>query len=107
VYKLDKTGAETVLYTFTGQSDGGHSIAGLVRDPAGNLYGTTDFSPNFGYGGVFKLSPGGQFTVLYNFTGKADGAPTYPNLLRDSAGNLYGTTYTSNPGQGVVFKLTP
>jgi uncharacterized repeat protein (TIGR03803 family) len=107
VYKLDKTGAETVLYTFTGQSDGGHSIAGLVRDPAGNLYGTTDFSPNFGYGGVFKLSPSGQLTVLYNFTGKADGEPTYATLLRDTAGNLYGTTYTSNPGQGVVFELTP
>jgi len=107
VYKVDKTGAETVLYTFTGQADGGHPIAGLVRDPAGNLYGTTDFSSNSGYGGVFELSPGGQLAVLYDFSGKADGGPTYPTLLRDSAGNLYGTTYTSNPGQGVVFKLTP
>ena len=62
---------------------------------------------NARYGRVLVLSPGGQLSVLYSFTGKADGAPTYATLLRDSAGNLYGTTYTSNPGYGVVFNLTP
>jgi uncharacterized repeat protein (TIGR03803 family) len=110
VYKVAKTGHETVLYTFTGQADGGDPVGGLARDSAGNLYGTTNYSNfggNAGYGGVFELSPGGQLSVLYNFTGKADGAPTYSTLLRDSAGNLYGTAYTSNPGLGVVFKLVP
>jgi len=110
VYKVTKTGHETVLYTFAGQADGGDPVGGLVRDSAGNLYGTTNYSNfggNAGYGGVFELSPAGQLSVLYNFTGKADGAPTYSTLLRDTAGNLYGTAYTSNPGLGVVFKLAP
>jgi len=111
IYKVDKTGNESVLYTFTGQLDGGTSISGLVRDTAGNLYGTTNFSPgsggNPGYGGIFELSPSGQLAVLFAFPGGADGQPTYATLLRDSTGHLYGTTYTSNPGQGVAFKFTP
>jgi uncharacterized repeat protein (TIGR03803 family) len=112
VYKVDKNGNESVLYTFTGQAaDGGTPVNGLVGDIAGNLYGTTDYSPgtggNAGYGGVFELTSAGQLILLYNFTGQADGAPTYSTLIRDSAGNLYGTAYTSNPGMGVVFKLIP
>ena len=111
IYRVDKAGNESVLYTFTGQLDGGTSISGLVHDTAGNLYGTTNFSPgsggNPGYGGIFELSLSGLLSVLYAFPGGADGQPTYATLLRDSAGHLYGTTYTSNPGQGVAFKFTP
>jgi len=112
VYKVDKSGHESVLYTFTGQAnDGGTPINGVVRDNAGNLYGTVNYSPGSngtsGYGGVFELTPAGQLGLIYKFSGQADGAPTYSTLIRDSAGNLYGTTYTSKPGMGVVFKLIP
>ena len=103
VYKLDTTGHETVLYAFTGGADGGGPYhAGLVRDPAGNLYGTTFHGGTTGAGVVFKVDPAGNETVLYSFTGGADGGAPTGGLLRDSAGNLYGTANT-----GVVYKVDP
>ena len=100
VFKLDPSGNETVLYSFTGGADGAIPEAGLIRDAAGNLYGTTSEGGNTsgscaGYGGcgvVFKLDAAGNETVLYTFTGGADGLWPYAGLIRDAAGNLYGTT---------------
>jgi uncharacterized repeat protein (TIGR03803 family) len=108
VFKLDATGKETVLYSFTGGADGSEPFAGLVRDAAGNLYGTTasgGTSP-FGNGVVFKLDTTGKETVLYTFTGGADGGEPFAALVKDAAGNLYGTTIAGGAfGQGTVFKL--
>lgn len=78
VYKLDPQGDETVLYQFTG-SDGSEPTGGLTMDSAGNLYGTTYLGGNsacdsgLGCGLVFKLDPSGNETVLYCFSGGADG----------------------------------
>jgi uncharacterized repeat protein (TIGR03803 family) len=116
VYKLGRTGKETVLYSFTGGADGGSSYAGLVRDKAGNLYGTTTGGGIYGQGTVFKLDATDKETVLYCFTGGMDGGTPGARLLRDNAGNLYGTTQYGGdlscsvsfpPGCGVVFKLDP
>lgn len=113
VFKLNRTGKETVLYTFTGGADGGQPWAALIRDSAGNLYGTTNGGGAWGYGVVFKLDTNGNETVLYSFTGGADGGSPYAGLVQDSAGNLYGTTpiggtvnATFPRGCGVVFKIT-
>jgi uncharacterized repeat protein (TIGR03803 family) len=108
VFKVDTTGQETVLYNFTGGSDGGYPYAGLVLDKKGNLYGTTYLGGVSGQGTVFKLSTAGKETVLYSFTGGADGgSPTAP-LLRDGKGNLYSTTYYGGlSNSGVAFKLDP
>jgi uncharacterized repeat protein (TIGR03803 family) len=107
VYKVSAAGALTVLHTFTGGSDGGHPQAGVILDSAGNLYGTTSTGGASGQGIVFKLKPGGQETVLYNFTGGSDGGQPYSALLADSAGNLYGTAMVGgSAGQGVVFKVS-
>ncbi len=107
VYTLDTTGHETVLYTFTGGTDGGEPFAGVIRDSAGNLYGTT-VKGGTGYNGViFKLDVTGHETVLYSFPLDGTGgiAPS-GGLSRDSAGNLYGTTFQGGPaGNGVVYKL--
>jgi len=111
VFKLDTTGTETVLYSFTRGADGGGPKAGLIRDSAGNLYGTTEFGGASGFGVVFKLGMTGTETVLYSFTGGADGANFSAGLIADSAGNLYGTTASGGAssgcggGCGVVFKL--
>src|ERR1700733_5710702 len=56
VYKVTKKGKETVLYSFTGATDGGSPIARLAIDKAGNLYGTTTAGGANGNGAVFKLS---------------------------------------------------
>jgi uncharacterized repeat protein (TIGR03803 family) len=105
----DPTGQETVLYSFTGSTDGGSPEAGLIRDAKANLYGTTYLGGSSSAGTVFKLDPTGQETVLYSFTGGADGAnPSEGSLIRDSAGNLYGTTPQGGASDfGVVFKLDP
>ena len=108
VFKLDKTGMETVLYTFTGGADGGFPFASLIHDSAGNFYGTTDAGGAFGFGTVFKLDKTGKQTVLYSFTGGADGGSLNGSLFRDAAGNLYGTTQLGGAfNLGTVFKITP
>lgn len=109
VFKVDPTGTETVLYNFTGSTDGGNPEAGLIRDGKGNLYGTTAGGGSSFLGTVFKLDPSGTETVLYNFTGGADsGNPSWGSLVRDSAGNLYGTTQQGGASDfGIVFKLNP
>jgi uncharacterized repeat protein (TIGR03803 family) len=95
-----------VLHSFTGGADGGYPLAGLIRDSAGNLYGTTQSAGISGAGVVFKLDTTGAETVLYGFTGGADGAYPVAGLLRDSAGNLYGTASGGGAsGQGVVFQV--
>jgi uncharacterized repeat protein (TIGR03803 family) len=127
VFKVDRNGRETVLYSFTGGADGAFPASDLLRDEAGNLYGTThgggdvsvsacSFNP--GCGVVFKVDPTGKESVLYAFTGGADGLGPSSGLIRDEADNLYGTTVMGGdlirvcagfpaPGCGVVFKVDP
>ena len=107
-FKLSPSGTETVLYSFTGGTDGGHPYAGLIADGGGNLYGTTGGGGALNAGTVFKLSPSGTETVLYSFACSADGASPYAGLIADSAGNLYGTSLGGcAASNGTVFKVTP
>jgi uncharacterized repeat protein (TIGR03803 family) len=106
VYKVDATGRETVLHAFTGGADGSYPYAGVIRDPDGNLYGTTTGGGTAHAGVVFKVDATGHQTVLYNFTGGADGLFPYAGVVRDSAGNLYGTTTRGGTAHaGVVYKV--
>jgi uncharacterized repeat protein (TIGR03803 family) len=104
----------TVLYSFAGGNDGSNPFAGLVRDAAGNLYGTTYFGGGHtqqctgGCGTVFKLTKAGHETVLHRFTSGKDGNFPQADLLLDASGNLYGTTTQGGNGGGpwgTVFKL--
>ena len=107
VFKVDPSGNETVLHSFTNTPDGAGPYASLVRDKAGNLYGTTLNGGAFGPGTVFKVDTSGNETVLHSFTNSPDGAGPYGGLVRDKAGNLYGTTEEGGAsGHGTVFKLT-
>jgi uncharacterized repeat protein (TIGR03803 family) len=112
VFELTSNGAETVLYSFAGGSDGEQPMAGLARDKAGNLYGTTLGGGAYGYGTVFKLTPSKsrnwKESVLYSFTGETDGAYPYAGVIEDAQGNLYGTAADGGSGgNGTVWKLTP
>jgi len=113
VFKLDAMGKETVLHAFTGKRDGGVPVAGVIRDEAGNLYGTTSNGgdPNcfygFGCGVVFKLDPAGKETVLHTFTGAADDGSNPSPVIRDQEGNLYGAANGGPTAYGFVFKLNP
>src|SRR5258708_15925562 len=111
----DGTGGwtETVLYTFTGRTDGAFPGSTLLLDTAGNLYGTaesggdlTSCSP-YGCGVIFELSPssnGWTQTVLYSFHFTDGDRPN--SMVRDAVGNLYGTTALGGSNSGTVFKLS-
>jgi len=102
---------ETVLYSFTGGSDGGYPGYGaLVFDRAGNIYGTAAGGGTNSNGVVFKLTRSGNSwtqSVLWSFTGGADGANPYGGVIFDGAGNLYGTTAYGGQFWGTVYELSP
>jgi uncharacterized repeat protein (TIGR03803 family) len=116
VYELIPAGGgrwtEKVLHSFD-LTDGKYSLAGLVLDAQGNLYGTTNVGGAFSGGVAFELSPssGGTWTykLLYSFGATpTDGLYPAANLIFDSAGNLYGTDYAGGAHNlGTVFELSP
>jgi len=110
---------ESVLYSFSGGSDGGLPAAGVILDHDGNVYGTASQGgdPSCLCGVVFKLTQSGNAwteTILYTFHPGADGHFPLAGLAFDGAGSLYGTTaFGGHPapkcsasGCGIVFKLT-
>ncbi len=96
---------ESTLYSFKGMPDGSVPSAHLIRDSSGNLYGTTAYGGTAGYGTVFKIDNKGNTKIVYNFGGGTDGANPVAALIRDSAGNLYGTTEFGAGGGGTIFKI--
>jgi uncharacterized repeat protein (TIGR03803 family) len=114
VFELSPAGGggwiETLLYSFV---LGGNPVySTLVRDTAGNLYGTAADGGDATFGAVFELAPasggGWNYTVLHSFDNNGDGYAPYGGMVRDAAGNFYGTTiYGGAYGGGTVFKLRP
>ena len=111
VFKLSADGVETVLHSFQSYNDGQFPYAGVTFDGAGNLYGTTTLGgAGNDYGGaVYVLAPDGTETLLHSFELGVDGANPQSGIIRDKAGNIYGTAYycKGNGYKGAVFKLTP
>jgi len=122
VYELSPTisgpWTETILYTFTNGPDGSQPFGGVVFDSSGNLYGTSYSGGNLadcskqGCGTVYELSPatGGSWTetTVHTFTGGTDGKNPQAGLIRDAAGNFYGTTSAGGSGKsGTAFELSP
>lgn len=112
VFLLTPAGQYKTLFSFNGANgslanDSGILAGAPVQDAAGNLYGATPSGGGHGMGTVFRLSPEGVLTTLYNFGDSAsDGA--FPNgVVLDQYGNLYGTTLEGGANNmGVVFKIT-
>jgi uncharacterized repeat protein (TIGR03803 family) len=103
VFKVTSAGTLTTVFSVNN-----YYVAGLVRGADGNVYGTfTDQGGQQGNGNVFKIAPDGTLTLLYVFTGGADGS--WPNgLVQGNDGNFYGTAqYDGAWGWGTVFKITP
>ncbi len=102
----------TTLLTFDG-TDGSPAISGLVQGTDGNFYGTAERGGSNSVGTVFKITPQGVLTTLYNFCslpGCSDGDYPEAPMTLATDGNFYGTTYyggTSTLPYGTVFKLTP
>ena len=107
---LTKGWKEQVLHEFNGLVESNPN-SGLLMDGNGNLYGTCANGDDVTtVGSVFRLTPGagGKYveTDLHMFT-RGDGEFPESGLLRDKAGNLYGTTLMGGSGNmGVVFELS-
>ena len=105
---------ETVLYRFTGNSDGAEPASHLAFDSLGVMYGTTRGGGYRDNGVVFTLTPAGggtwSYNTLYTFTGGSSGRSASGGVLLDSLGNLYGTTAAGGTGCadgcGKVYELT-
>ena len=111
VFKITPAGKLTTLHNFD-NNDGSNPVSGLVLDLSGNFYGTASGGgASSYYGTVYKISPAGKLTTVYNFCsqqGCHDGADPYSALVQDPNGNFYGTTNQGgDQGSGTVFKVTP
>lgn len=119
IFKLTPQGAFTLLYIFSGSYDINESFSSLIQGTDGNFYGTTDLGgfSNFpdcrfyGCGTVFKITPKGNFTTLYNFCSRkdcVDGATPYW-LIQAADGSFYGVTGAGGAHKaigGTIFRLT-
>jgi uncharacterized repeat protein (TIGR03803 family) len=104
----------SVIYNFTGGTDGAFPEAGLTMDKAGSLYGTAYQGGSSDRGTVFKLvhkGSGWVLSPLYSFTGRADGGAPVARVVFGPDGSLYGTTvfggHNCGSGCGTVFNLKP
>jgi uncharacterized repeat protein (TIGR03803 family) len=104
-FKITSAGKMTVIHYFS--TTDGTPYSGLTLGTDGSFYGTTLNGGTNGKGTIFKLTPKGVLTTLYNFVGGNDGAnPMAPPI--EIAGNWYGTaTVGGLKGYGTVYKYTP
>ncbi|WP_129778590.1 choice-of-anchor tandem repeat GloVer-containing protein [Peristeroidobacter soli] len=127
VFMITPDGTQTVLYSFSGDSDGEHPDGGLTLGRDGNFYGTTSGGGDWWGGTAFRITPTGTKTVIWSFGGYyktvissyntvnssfgadySDGSEPYGKLLQASDGNFYGvTSLGGDNGMGTIFRLTP
>lgn len=117
IFRLTPGGAETVVYSFGASvSDGVRPTGPLIQGKDGALYGMTTSGGAYGWGTVFKITLGGDYTVLHSFGASSlDGNRPLGSLLEASDGNFYGTTVGGGSSDcsrsggecGTVFRISP
>jgi uncharacterized repeat protein (TIGR03803 family) len=110
VFNITSAGQLTTIYSFcpqTGCADGGYPIGGVTLGFDGNFYGTTQGGGSHAAGTVFKVTPTGTLTTLWNFAnGTDDSVPVY-TTLQGQDGNMYGVSVGQYNGQyGTLFKVS-
>ena len=110
VFNITSAGQLTTIYSFcplTGCADGAYPFGGVTLGFDGNFYGTTQGGGSHGAGTVFKVTPTGTLTTLWNFAnGTDDSVPVY-TTLQGQDGNMYGVSVGQYNGQyGALFKVS-
>jgi uncharacterized repeat protein (TIGR03803 family) len=119
VFRITPTGTMKAIYSFCAEAGcpDGFFPTGLVQASDGNFYGATTEGGANGYGTIFKITPAGALTTLYNFICSASGCPNGQgaqpsSLIQDTNGTFYGTTAAGGldscegDGCGTVFSLS-
>jgi len=107
IFKVTTNGVRTMLYNFTGGSDGGFPTTAPIQGPDGSFYGTVPVFGSLFCGTVYKITPSGAFTTLYEFD-STHGCGPHAALVLGTDGNFYGTTTGGGPiDGGVIFRITP
>src|ERR1019366_42188 len=107
IFKMTSGGVVSFLHSFTGGGDGADSQTGLTPGADGNFYGASYQGGANSFGSIYKMAPNGAVTAVYEFTGSADGAYPYADLVQGKDGHFYGTTLEGGAnGYGTVFGLT-
>lgn len=102
---MTPSGKVSVLYSFSGGSDGANPGSGLTQATDGNLYGTTSAKGAYGYGTIFQISLTGQFQSLYSFSA-AIGENPGGSPLQHTNGLFYGALQSgSTYGYGAIYSL--
>jgi uncharacterized repeat protein (TIGR03803 family) len=115
IFKVTPAGTYTRLHAFCAEAncaDGEKPFFPPVQGNDGNLYGAANDGGTLGGGVIYKVTPSGQYSVIYNFCySQQTGAcvqGSYPNaIVKDANGNFVGTADGGTSGYGVVFKVTP
>jgi uncharacterized repeat protein (TIGR03803 family) len=108
LFKITPSGAEKVLHSFTGFPDGAYPDTGLTLGTDGNFYGTTPVGGKYNYGTIFRITPAGKLTILYNFCsvrGCVDGIYPKTPLVQHTNGKFYGSTTGNSLGGSVFYSL--
>jgi uncharacterized repeat protein (TIGR03803 family) len=108
LFKITPSGAEKVLHSFTGFPDGAYPDTGLTLGTDGNFYGTTSVGGKYNYGTIFRITPAGKLTILYNFCsvrGCVDGIYPKTPLVQHTNGKFYGSTTGNSLGGSVFYSL--
>jgi uncharacterized repeat protein (TIGR03803 family) len=109
VFKISYSGKFTTLYSFD-LTHGANPLGPMVQGNDGNFYGTTTsgYLLNDVYGGIFKITPAGDFTVLHEFNGGSDGHLPFAGLIQASDGNIYGATNAAGALHGgTLYRISP
>jgi uncharacterized repeat protein (TIGR03803 family) len=113
VFRVTDSGELTVLYTFTGGTDGSRPVGPPVRAADGNFYGVASQGGEFGCGTIYRIDSTGVFTLVHAFTGNWDatdggGCTPFATLLKGKDGMLYGSTASGGGeyGLGLIFRLS-
>ena len=111
-FQVTPSGVYTVLYNFTGDSDGGSPLRGVVQGYDGAFYGVATTGGTYDSGTIFRISLSSgsvTFTTLYTFDPiLGDGTMPYGNLYQATDGNFYGTTYQGGTNlDGTLYQITP
>ena len=107
VFQIRSDGGKKILHEFTQTSDGCFPWAGVTLDAKGNIFGTTLYGGEYGFGTVFVITPSGKEKILHSFSNGSDGSSPYGGLVLDGKGNIYGTASSGGAyGAGTIFEIT-